>query len=275
MLLGEMLKLSKDSRLRGPHIDFLIREHRARAIREEYARNKYIDPSWIQDFGRITVTPVNTGDDPSVPYTSVKLGKITMPQVVSLPLDKGVYRVGHTSKFDRYYYIEADRFFSLVEGSITSKFDYYFRIGTSFYLSPCTTEINIMLILDNPLDGVVLLTENVSQTGLTIGTSYTVYDAQVIHNSVAYLPGTSFTAVNTTYSGNGTVKYTTQKRAMTDRDPYPMSLTLAEYIVEMIFVKDFQFSKQTVADVINDGQDQLALYQNPEISRTQKTQKTG
>lgn len=274
-LLGEMLKLSKDTRLIDDHIDFLIHEHRARAIREEFARNKYIDPSWVQDFGKVTVTPVFSGDDPGITMGSVKLGKITMPQVVSLPLDKGVYRVGHTSKFDRYYYIEADRFFSLVPDSITAKFAYYFRVGTAFYLSPCTSEANLMLILDNPMDGVVLLTEKVAQDDLTIGVSYTVYQAQIVSNSVAYNQGSVFTATATTYTGAGYVKYTTQKRAITDRDPYPMSLTMFEYIVMKIFTEDFFFSRQAVADAINDAQDQLIINQNPDAARTLKTPKEG
>jgi hypothetical protein len=274
-LLAQGLKLSKDSRFLPRHIDFMIREHRSRGIREEFARNGYIDPSWLQDFGQTTVTPVNSGDDPLIPYTSKKLGKITMPAVVSLPQDKGVYRVAYASKMKRYYYCEQDYFFSLVKGSVTTDFDYYFRVGTAFYLSPCTDRANLVLILDDPMDGYVLLTERVAQDGLTIGVNYTVFDTQITHNATAYYPGQTFTAVNKNYTGNGYVMYTNQKRKMTDRDPYPMSLTLFEFIVMMIFTQDLKYSSEQIADIINDSQDQLIVLQNGQTIRNRQEKKEG
>lgn len=272
-LLAEMLKLSKDTRFRDPHIDFMIREHRARGIREEYARNLWIDSTWLQDFGALTITPVNSADDPSINCTSLQLGKITLPTVVSLPGDKGVYRIAHSSKQKRYYYIDGDRFFSLVKGSVTAQFEYYFKWQNAFYVSPCA-DVNAVLILDDPMEGYVLLTEIVAQDSLTIGVGYTVYDNQIIHNSIAYNPGATFIAVNKNYSGTGYVKHTIQKRRMTDRDPYPMSQTLTEFVVMKIFTEDFQFSNQQVADIMADGQDELILQRNAKAQALAKSQES-
>lgn len=263
-LVAEMLRLSKDSRIRDKWIDFIVAYHRARGIREEFARSGGdVDPTWLQDFGKITVTKINSGDDPDISYTSKNLGKVSLPVVVSLPEDKGVYRIANSSKLKRYNYSTEDEFFSKVPGSIsTDFFEYYFRKGTAYYLSDAPKEITATLILENPMEGVVLLTEKVAQSELIVGTSYTVYGFQITHNSVAYNPGASFTAATTTYTGAGYVKFTTQKRDMLDTDPYPMGMTLLEYVMIKIFTIEFAIEKQQVSDVLNDAAVQEQLNQN-------------
>lgn len=264
MLIAQMLRLSKDSPLEDSWIDFVVYTHRARGIREEFARSGGdVDPSWLQDFGRVTVTKINSADDPSITYTSKSLGKVSLPVVVSLPEDKGVYRIANSSKLKRYFYSTEDEFFSKVSGSVTTDFfNYYFRKGTAYYFSDAPKEISATLILEDPMEGFVLLTEKVGQSDLEVGESYTVYFQQIIHNSVAYNVGASFTAVATTYTGTGYVKFTTQKRAMRETDPYPMGATLLEYVLIKIFTVEFGIAKSTVVDIINDAAVQEQLNQS-------------
>jgi hypothetical protein len=223
--------------------------------------------------GVIPVTPVNSADDPIVPVTSVSLGRFTLPEVISLPYDQGIYRISSASGICQYYSVDMNDFFHQVPGSITAKHKQYFRRGNVYYLSPCTEQVLPTVILENPLDGFVINTERIAQDALVVGVSYTVYDTQVVHNAVAYNPGDTFVAANTTYSGNGYVKLTNMKRRMTVTDPYPMGLTLAEYVTMKIFSEEMQIERESLADVIHDMQDQLIVLKNPDAVRKEKSSK--
>lgn len=261
MLVLAKSKLSKDFRVSNRHIQFLVQQYRARGIREEYKRNMQIDPSWLQDFGRVEFTKVNSGDDPLIPYTSMDLSKLTIPQVVSLPNDAGVYRVNGSSKQKRYYPITVERFFSLVEGSIRNKFCYFFRVGTALYVNELIDEGNTVLILDDPLDGYIISTEKVLSGNITEGNVYVVSDGQITYNSIVYNSGAQFTGVVNIvdYIGSGTVKFLNQKRKMTIDDQYPMSLTMAEYIVIKILTQEFKLEPTQIGDIRNESQDELSL----------------
>lgn len=272
-LLAQQLKLSSNSRIGRRQIEFWIRKHRGRGIREEHGRNKYIDPTWLQNMGVTDVTPVNSADDPLIPATSVSLGRFTLPEIISLPYDQGIYRISSASNLCQYYPVDMNDFFLQVPGSITSKQRQYFRVGNVYYLSSCTEQVRPVVLLDDPLDGFVINTERIAQDALIVGESYTVYDTQIIHNSVAYNPGNTFIAAAATYAGNGYVKLTNMKRRMTQMDPYPMGITLAEYVTMKIFTEEMQIERETIADVIQDMQDQLIALKNPDATRKEKSSK--
>jgi hypothetical protein len=272
-LLAQQLKLSSNSTIGRRQIEFWIRKHRARGIREEFARNKYIDPAWLQNMGVMPVTVVNSADDPLIPVTSVNLGRFTLPEVVSLPYDQGVYRITCASNLSQYYPVDMNDFFNQEPGSITRKHKQHFRVGNVHYVSPCTENIRPVLILENPMDGFVINTEFIAKNALEIGENYTVYDTQVVHNAVAYNPGNTFVAVSAAYTGNGKVKLTNMKRRMRVTDPYPMGLTLAEYVTMKVFTEEMQIQRESLADVIQDMQDQLIVLKNPDAVRNEKSSK--
>ena len=253
---------SKNWRVPLPQIEYKIHEKRARGMREEAHRNEeWIDPTWIQDMGRMLVTQVSSGDDPNVPEFCKNIGKVMIPQVVSLPEDRGVYRISSSSRKEVYYPIEPARFFDIPEGHVTGMMGRYTRIGRALYMRPYKTEINALLILDNPLDGYVLLTTNVYPGELTIGDSFTIVSGSIVHNSVTYTAGQTFTAVNADYTGTGVVQYTLQKRKMTIYDPYPISFTLTDYVIMKILTQDFKIEQSNIADILNDARDQLQALQ--------------
>jgi len=262
LLILSKSKLSKDFRIRERHIRFLINQYRSVAIRDQYKKTFQIEPTWLQDFGKVIFTPINSADDPAIPTTSLNLGKFTIPTPVSLPNDKGVFRVASTSKQKTYYPIEMPRFFELVEGSNRANFCYWFRVGNALYTSPCADQGNVVLILDNPLDGYSFFTENVQTGNLLIGIQYVVTDGQIIHNTIPYIIGQTFVAVNTVFTGNGTVQYVNKKIPRTIDDPYPMSLTMAEFVIIKILTQEFKLEKQEIADIKNDSSDQLTVLQN-------------
>lgn len=273
MLIGQGMKLARDTRFRPRHMAFLVAKYRAQGIREKYKRNGEIEPQWLSDLGVVTVTPVNSADDPSVTNTSVTFGKITLPSLVSLPFDKGIYRVSSASNQSLYNFIDFNRLMAIRADSTTGKFPYCARVGVAAYLKPCTTLARAIVILSDPMDGFVLATENVAQNALVIGQSYTVYGTQIVSNSVAYNQGAVFTATAKTWTGNGTVKYTNQKRKMTWDDPYPMGLDMASWITEMIYTKEFQVEKLQDADIIDDGSDLKTTIQNADAIRRARESK--
>ncbi len=265
LILGKSVQ-SKNTRIHPDQVEYKVHEKRARGIREESARHEnWIDPSWIQNMGRMLVTPVNSGDDSLVPQSCKEIGKVIIPQVVSLPEDRGVYRVSSSSRKSIYYPIEPSRFWDIPEGTVRDKFSYYTRIGRALYLRPGPTEISVDLILDNPLDGYVIRNTNVQSGELTVGDSFTVTLGSIVHNSVTYsATGVNiFTAVNADFTGTGTVKHTLEKRRMTNKDPYPLSFTLTDYIIMKILTQDFKIEASNVADIMNDAKDQLLALQPP------------
>lgn len=273
LLVGQGLKLSRDTRFRNRHIAFLADKYRARGMREQYSRTPEIESIWVQPMGVLQTTPINSADDPIVAFTSKKLSKITLPPVVALPGEMGVFRIASAANLKRYYYTEFNMMMNMIEDSTEGKFQYYSKLLDSFYLSPCADKVNVALILERPLDGFVIQTERIAQDALIIGTSYTVYDTQIVSDSVSYNPGNVFVATAKTYSGSGYVKCTDGKRKMTEDDPYPMSLTLAEFVMIKIFSNEFEIEKNQLADAIDDAQDQTILFKNSDAARKARESK--
>lgn len=278
LLVAQNLKLAKDVRISERHVDFMIHEYRARGIRETYARNGEIDPSWISDYGDTPVTIVNSADDPDVPLTSKCIWKFDLPDIVSLPDDRGIHRISFASRQSDFYKIDEQSFYTIQPGEVEAKYDYWWRIGPAMYGSWRDKGIKTVrpfLILGNPMEGFVLQTTWVQDGDLTVGQSYTVYVTQVIHNAVAYNPGDTFTAVNANFTGNGKVMFTNRKRAMTINDPYPMDRTLLEYVTIKIFANEFGIAKQQVADISADAMDKTAQLQNEDVVRRSREEKEG
>jgi len=275
LLVAQNLKLSKDTRLSERHIDFMVHDYRARGIREEYSRNLFIDPTWIQDMGNTSVTVVNSADDPEIALTSRCISKVTLPDIVSLGSDRGVHRISTASRQDEFYPTTEEVYYSLRDGQVELKYNYYWRIGNAYYFTTKEKSVRPFLILGNPMDGFVLQTEWVASGDLVVGQSYTVYQTQVVHNSVAYNPGQTFTAVNANFTSSGTqvVKFTNMKRAMTINDTYPMGRTLLEYVTTKIFSNEFGIAKQQVADIIADAQDKTVLLQNEDVVQRSRQEK--
>ncbi len=267
MLIYERLKLSKNKRLTEEYAQFLIHKYRAAIINDDFKANRQIDPATLQDFGRVLFTNVLSSDDPNIPYGSVTYGKLTIPQVVTLPDDRGVYHVASSSKLCQHFPLMPPMFFNVPHGSVASLSRYYTRINTALYIDHYAPEGNVILILDNPMDGVVLLTEFIQSGNIETGVSYTVQSGQVVYNGVGYNINQTFTGVVgvTTFTGTGTVKYTTQKRAMTIDDNYPLSLKMFERVLIMMFYQEFKIEQQQVTDIRNDGQDQLTVAQSQQV----------
>lgn len=245
------------SRIEDRHLEFLIHQYRAKEIRREFQKYREIDPTWLQNMGLVNYTKVTSDDDPNIPDTvsDCVLGKFTIPTVVNMPDDMGVYRVVSGDRKCSYYRTTPDRFWGFVDGSLRSKFKYYFRIGNAVYIHPYSEQGIMTLILDNPLSGYVYSTENVLTGNLVTGTTYKVVSGQIVHNSTTYYNGDTFAAVNANFTGNGKVQANTQKASLTRTDNYPMSNVMADRIIMQIATQEYGIERASIGDPKEDAKD--------------------
>ena len=261
LLIAQHSKVSKDKRLWEPHMDWMIHKYRAVGIRENYQKEGLIDPNWIQDLGIKKLNIIDAGEEVSIACSDRQLGKVILPKVLPLKNHNGVIRVSGSSREKTYYDIDVERFFDLDPSSLRAKFNYYFRIGDAFYLTPPPQEAHFALILDNPMDGYFF--DNTQQTVIRPQTNYTVVDGAVTYNGTIYAQGNTFIGVFNvpSFTGNGTVHFAQERRPITEDDTYPISFSLAEFIVTNVLMRDLEIESKKVADIKNDNADQLSMMQ--------------
>jgi len=252
---------SDDFRITTKMIQRQVAKYRSRGIRETYMRNREMNLTWLQELGNVEFTRVTPDDDPNVSGCKCILGKYRIPTVVSLPDDKGVYRVSSACRTKKFYPTTIERFMGFVEGSIRARQNYYFRVGNSLYIHPFIKNGSMQMVLDNPLDGYKIQSEKILSGNLLSGDAYTVTGGSIVHNSVTYTKGMAFTAANTTFTGSGIVKYTDEKRKLNSKDSYPLDDTMMEYIVIKILSQEFKVEESKIADIRNDSQDESSRLQ--------------
>lgn len=267
-----------DSRLDPDYIGYKIDEKRAKEIRDSYNRNSLIDPMWLQDYGVIDITEVNYADDKAFPFLDCKLGKATLPATVSFQNglasanNLGVYSLRSVSGKEEYFFVQHSRLMEMLSdlpsSDILLKFSYYAKIHNAIYVKSKNSDkvpekLRPILILERPLDGFFLTTENVLT--LEVGLSYEVISGQIIHNSIVYNSGESFVAVSESFTGSGIVQYKNQKRPMTNDDPYPFSSSQMEVVILKLLTQEYGIEATRVAEIRNNSQDELKVLSQPAI----------
>lgn len=256
-LIASKSQISDDLRIDDRWLSHNVHQYRAKAIRDSFKRNRHINPTWIQDQGNIKPTKVDADDDPAISGCGdCTFGKILIPTVVDLPDHMGVYRVSSACRTKSYYRTTLPRFQGFVNGSVRDNFNYFFAIGNAIYMHPYIVDASVQLILENPLEGDVLLTNNIESGDLVVGTGYEVTSGDITHNGTKYRKGDTFTATATTFTGNGKVQLQSKKRKLSNTDPYPIDHTLMEYVKMKILTQDLRIEENRPADIRNDSQDQ-------------------
>jgi hypothetical protein len=269
---------SDDTRLDPDYIGYKIDEKRAKEIRDSYNRNQLIDPVWIQDYGIFDTTEVNYADDKTFTFLDCHLAKATLPPTISFGNglaainNLGDYSFRSISGTEEYHFKQNSKLMEILNdlpvGHPLRKFAYFSRVGHARYFVSKNKEVvpnklRAMLILESPLDGFVFTTENV--TVLEVGVSYIVMSDQIVHNGIPYNIGQTFTAVNTSFTGDGKVQYVNQKRAMTNEDPYPFSKSQMEVVILKLLTQEYGIEATRIADIRNNSQDELKILNQPVI----------
>lgn len=264
-------RVSGNSRINDLFIQARIDDYRATAIRNSYSRNLQLDPSVFSDMGVETADNVTDVDDPALPAGCTNVGRYVMPNIVSLPNDRGLVEVTEPSLLtrsngSRYALTSITDFRDKITHRFYKQFNWMARVNRVLYMYPYRRYIHPILILARPTDGYVINTgtvksgELIYQTDWRQGEVYLVKTGGVTHNGTQYNQGQTFTAVNADFTGNGTVVYANTKRHLTIEDDfYPMPNTMAEEVAMKILQQDFQLEKREVADIRNDANDQLLL----------------
>lgn len=249
-----------DSRLDADQINFMRDNARAQLISMEFDRTKTIDPSWVQDLGFVQLTTVDFNDDSTIPFCECLLSKVTIPDTIDLRspnsnTDSGLKVISSCGTRQFYpYHIELLQ--NIPKEHTRNKFYYYFLIGGALYLNKVMDKVRVLAVLTKPSEvNNVINTEYVLSGNLVIGTNYTVYGSQVVHNSLGYNAGQSFTAVNTTYTGTGKVKTTSRTSAYTEDSPYPVQGAMARQIILEVLTKEFAIEESKITDIKNSSGD--------------------
>ena len=248
-----------DSRFDPDSINFLRDNARVQMIKQEFDRTKVVDPAWLQDLGFIQTTPVNFDDDSSIPYCDCALSKVTIPCNIDLRspntnVDSSLKVISSCGKF-QYYPYTLELLQQIPSGHPRSKFYYYVPVGNAVYINKVVDKIRVIGVFEKPSEINDITTEYVMSGDLVVGTSYTVKKAQIVHNSLGYNVGQTFTAVNANYTGNGFVVPTSRTKAYTEDSPYPMTGDMARQLIIDILVKEFQIEESKISDVKNSSAD--------------------
>lgn len=259
--------LTKFSRTDEQAIDedwmsYKIDQVRSELIVKQYNQTKVIDSSWLSDMGLLTCYKVNSADDKSI-TCDCYISKTTIPQTISLQsqdgnLDLGLFSV--TSACGKFGITSRPMYrwgSNTPSENVSSLFDYYFRIGTSMYISnPNIQKIRVIALLLSPEEGYLKNSAPIASGSLVNGTVYYVAYSGIVYNSIFKAPGSTFIATaTTTFGGAGTVYLNVQAAAWRDTDNYPASGEMIRQIELEILTKEFGIEKQAIVDIRNDSVD--------------------
>lgn len=135
-----------------------VNNYRAIFINQEYALKAEIKPIWLQRLYKQKTTKVNSADDPSISLTSITLSKVSIPSVISLPDDLGLYRISGSSGISQFDQMDFNTMMMKIDvgEERMGQYGYCSRIGNDLYLYPPTMEIQGLILAANPLDCQIL-----------------------------------------------------------------------------------------------------------------------
>lgn len=249
-----------DSRFDPDQISFMVDNVRGQLIKIEFDRTKVVDPTWKQDLGFVQVTPVNFADDPSILGCDCMIGKLSIPDSIDLRSPNtntdSALTIMSACGTNLFYPTNLELFRMVPKEHVKNKFNYYAPVGNALYLNRLPKKVRVIGVFAKPSDVNDINSEYVLSGDLVVGTSYKVYAAQITHNSLGYNVGQTFTAANTTYTGNGFVKLVSQSSGYSDEtSSYPVQPDMARQIWLEILTKEFGIEETKIADIKNSSAD--------------------
>jgi hypothetical protein len=132
-----------------------INMYRSAFINQEYALKAEIKPAWIQRLYKQQVVKVTSADDPAISFTSISVGKVTIPKVVSLPDDLGLYRITGSSgisQFDQMDFNTLMMKIDIGEERMGNQYGWCARIGNDLYMYPLVLSMQALIVAEDPFD---------------------------------------------------------------------------------------------------------------------------
>lgn len=138
------------------NIEFLVHNYRSALITEYYNKTTDFDPFWIQDLGIKSLTLVDKSENQNFPI-GCNILKITVPPIVKMKNDMGLYFVGAVDKQFPFVKTNSNTIWLKRYNIFTSLMNYYYRIEDDIFVAVPSgnilNSINIKLVLQNPLLG--------------------------------------------------------------------------------------------------------------------------
>lgn len=257
--LVEKFSRSDDSRKDETWLSWKIDHVRSQMIVASYSKNRIIDRSWLTDMGVQDFHSTNFADDPTVGYCCSDISKLTIPSVISLKDDLGVFSLLSACGTKEYTRYPLQSWKIIPKSHIRSKFNYYDRINTALYVNKEVEKLRPILILEFPEDGYIVDSTPITSGNIASGTSYTV-KGTIIYAGTAYKNNETFTGgATTTFSGNGKVYLTSVLTELSETKAYPVSADMARDIVLEICTKEFRIEQAQISDVKNNSVDDEQL----------------
>jgi hypothetical protein len=256
---------TNDTRISLGYALNLVNQKRALSITTDYYKRGLINEQWLSNLGIIDVTQIDFSSSLEDQDCDCNIGRFTIPAVVRMDYDKfrqsnvGVYTVRSTCGID--YNPTNERKFKTMwdVGDMRAKLPYYWHEGNYIYIYPFRDELNIKLVLENPLDGKYLDPEHVSNGSLEVGESYAVSEGNISYNTgsgvITIQRGQTFTANATgglSWAGSGKVKRTTKIRNAKWSDNYPLDGATYSQAKELV-KQDLQAGKINLMDAADDN----------------------
>ncbi len=131
-----------------------LNSYRELLINAQYQLTAHIDYTWLQRHPQFTWEKITAADDPNVTIGSITLGKYTLPGIVTLPEDLGLYQVMGSGGIRLY---SKDDFATMmtraeIKEERHPRHGYYSRIGNVVYSFPYEIYGQAILIAANPMD---------------------------------------------------------------------------------------------------------------------------
>lgn len=129
-----------------------INMYRSVFIAMNYVQNQEIESIWVQRLRKQKVVRTTPADDPSITNSSIVVGKVTLPNIISLPGDVGLVRVTGSSGILSFDQIDFDTLMLKIafKEEKMGEFGYCARVGNDLFIYPLVREIQAMLIAEDP-----------------------------------------------------------------------------------------------------------------------------
>jgi len=234
---------------------------RAYLIQMEFQKRGFVNPVWMQDLNVIQFTPVKVSDIDYGICGSCNISKTTIPQHIPLynpdsqNEDNGL-KIMSPCGTNSFYYLPLESIKLIPKEHPRSLFNYYFNINNQYYVNKYYNtglQLRVMGVFERPAEINIVSNLEISSGSLIVGTVYKVINYQIVHNGLGYNPGQTFTAVNTTYTGSGSVVLNNPVQLFDEAtSTYPVTNSMARLIVYEMLTKEFGVEKEQVSAYKND-----------------------
>lgn len=130
-----------------------INSYRAIFIADEYSITHEINPIWLQRLRKFKFKKVNASDDPVVSFSSLQVGKYTLPGIISLPDNRAIQRISGSGGTRSLDIIDFNTLVLKAElNDVEFGYGYYSQVGNDIYCWPYIPEGSAIIIAENPFE---------------------------------------------------------------------------------------------------------------------------